>query len=149
MPYCQCNRKADMCIVKKIIPVLALSLSYIQSTDMEMVQNQALELWSFVDLIRASTIATEDQTPFLRETLQRTLTLYKITEQYLEGRYRNPISDGHDHQELYDLFTSVGKTIFAVFKTNKAHEAIAIKVIMAFILDSLITPYEIDGPLCA
>lgn len=139
-----------MCIVKKIIPIVALSLSYIQSTDIEMVQNQALELWSFVDLIRASTIATEDQTPFLRETLRKTLTLYKITEEHLESRYRNPIASAranNEQEELYDLITMVGKTIFAVFKTNKTHEAIAIKVIMAFILDSLIAPHEIDGPL--
>ena len=139
-----------MCIVKKIIPIVALSLSYIQSTDVEMVQNQALELWSFVDLILASTIATEDQTPFLRETLRITLTLYKITEEYLEVCYRNPIARDRANdaqQELYDLITMVGKTIFAVFKTNKTHEAIAIKVIMAFVLDSLIAPHEIDGPL--
>ncbi len=130
----------------KVLIITALSLSYIHATTLETVQNQALEVWSFVDLIRASTIATEDQSPFLRETLHRTLTLYKLTQEYIEKHYRNPIPEDV-RNELYDLITMVGKSIFAVFKTNKAHEAIAIKVIMAFILDSLITPYEIDCPL--
>jgi hypothetical protein len=132
-------------MIKKIATLTLFSFTYAITSDI--VHEQALELWSFIDLIRASTIANEDQEPFLRETLRRSLILYRTVDEYLKSRYRSHISENPEQQELYELITAVGKSIFAVLKTNKTHEAIAIKVIIAYILDALVTPHEIDSPL--
>lgn len=140
-----------MLTVQKIVVIIGIiSSNTIMCSDMcsnlDMVYQEILELWSFIDLMRASTIEKQDKNPFIMEALKKTLRVYTVIDGYTELCYRNQIPVPI---YLYELITEVGKSTFAVLKSNKENEAIAIKVIFTFTLDRLITPGKINGPLSA